>query len=858
MKQLHFLLVMILSIVTLNSCNDTSELENQIDSIGNRVAALEKLTSQMNTNISALQSAVIALQNKDYVTNVTQIKEGSNVIGYTITFDKSGAVTIYHGEDGKEGSAPVIGVKQHSDGIYYWTLNGNWLTDSYGYKIKAQGIDGKNGTNGITPLLKIQNEHWMLSVNNGATWSDLGKAKGEDGDSFFQSVTQDAHKVYIVLIDGTEITIPKKESLSILFDSSDLINISAGETKTISYTITSSAESVSIETYEQAGWIVKLNKTSDKIGTLSITAPIPISDGKIMVVLTDNYDNCYIKTITMSGVGSYITTVNDSYSAQSMGGQFSINVSTNTEYTVLIPEEAQSWLKVDSKGSILSFSLVTNTTYDNRSTNVTLVGIDGETTYEFELTQLQKDAIVLSDSNYSLTYNMQDVEVVLQSNVDVVVDIPSDVTWISHIETRALTERVVSLNVAENKDAASRTGNVTITNHNKNITKTIAITQHGAKTEISLSMGVATVVLPRAGELDETFTANGIDDSLISTLKISGRINGTDIATIRKMSTLINIDISNASIVSGGEPYYANATTSDNIVGKYMFSALTNLQSILLPTNATAIDALAFDNCTSLTNIEIPNSVLTIGEKAFYGCTSLSTIYLPVNLIAISNQLFGDCKGLTKVVINSNVTSIGVSAFANCTNLTEIDIPNKVISIGNYAFANCAKISKLTLSSNITSIGESTFAGCGGDITINCNIPNRNSTSGYFYGARFKSVFIGYTVNSIGDRAFYGSQLGSIDLPSSITSIGREAFYNCSVNSITIPSSVRSIGYYAFYNSNIPIIYCKPAVPPALSGYSYYTQGFDSTTKVYVPMASVVEYKSKWNTSSSNIIGYNF
>ena len=220
--------------------------------------------------------------------------------------------------------------------------------------------------------------------------------------------------------------------------------------------------------------------------------------------------------------------------------------------------------------------------------------------------------------------------------------------------------------------------------------------------------------------------------------------------------------------------------------------------------------------------------------------------------------MFGDCKGLTKVVINSNVTSIGVSAFANCTNLTEIDIPNKVTSIGNYAFANCAKISKLTLSSNITSIGESTFAGCGGDITINCNIPNRNSTSGYFYGARFKSVFIGYTVNSIGDRAFYGSQLGSIDLPSSITSIGREAFYNCSVNSITIPSSVRSIGYYAFYNSNIPIIYCKPAVPPALSGYSYYTQGFDSTTKVYVPMASVVEYKSKWNTSSSNIIGYNF
>ena len=78
-----------------------------------------------------------------------------------------------------------------------------------------------------------------------------------------------------------------------MFDSSDLINISAGETTTIYYTITSSAENVTIETYEQAGWTVKLNKTTDKTGTMSITAPIPISDGKIMVVLTDNCDYCY-------------------------------------------------------------------------------------------------------------------------------------------------------------------------------------------------------------------------------------------------------------------------------------------------------------------------------------------------------------------------------------------------------------------------------------------------------------------------------------------------------------------------------------------------------------------------------------
>ena len=133
--------------------------------------------------------------------------------------------------DGKDGSTPVIGVKMDDDGIYYWTLNGEWLTDENGNKIKAVGTDGKDGANGangengtngkdgITPQLKIEEGYWFISYDNGATWTQLGKATGEDGedgangqdgtngtngvdgDSFFQSVTQDEYNVYIVLAD---------------------------------------------------------------------------------------------------------------------------------------------------------------------------------------------------------------------------------------------------------------------------------------------------------------------------------------------------------------------------------------------------------------------------------------------------------------------------------------------------------------------------------------------------------------------------------------------------------------------------------------------------------------------------------
>ena len=186
--------------------------------------ALKKQCEQMNANIEALSVIVNALQNNDYVTSVTPIYEGGKEIGYIINFSKSGSVTIYHGKDGQ---TPVIGVAKDTDGIYYWTVNGQWLLDENGQKVKAVGVDGQNGSNGsngangqdgITPQLKIENGLWYVSYDNGATWLEVGKATGDqgpqgetgvDGDAFFQSVTQDEENVYMVLADGTTITIPR-------------------------------------------------------------------------------------------------------------------------------------------------------------------------------------------------------------------------------------------------------------------------------------------------------------------------------------------------------------------------------------------------------------------------------------------------------------------------------------------------------------------------------------------------------------------------------------------------------------------------------------------------------------------------
>ena len=231
----------LLAVIAFTSCKyDDDDIWNSVHGLEDRVAKLEELCKQMNTNISSLQTIVTALQSNDYVTGVTPIIQDGKEIGYTITFSKSNPITIYHGKDGqngedgtngKDGVTPTIGVKQDADGVYYWTLDGDWLTDEQGNKIKAEGTDGKdgsdgedgadgtNGTDGVTPKLEIREGYWFISYDNGTNWTQLGKATGEDGkdgedgvggDSMFSGVDYKTSTDYVIftLADGTQIKLP--------------------------------------------------------------------------------------------------------------------------------------------------------------------------------------------------------------------------------------------------------------------------------------------------------------------------------------------------------------------------------------------------------------------------------------------------------------------------------------------------------------------------------------------------------------------------------------------------------------------------------------------------------------------------
>ena len=256
------------------SCNNNDEYDmlnslwRNVTQNEARIDDLEKWCSQANTNITSLQTIVNVIESNDVVTSVTPIMEGGVEVGYTITFADHDPITIYHGKDGKDGAngadgangqdgaSPIVGVAKYTDGVYYWTLNGEWLLDADGNKLRvsgqdgadgADGSDGQNGQDGsdgqdgVTPQLKIEADYWWISYDNGNTWTQLGKAKGDkgdtgaagadgqDGDSMFQSVTQDDANVYFTLADGTLITIAKGDNTNYLYTITYMPNGSTSE-----------------------------------------------------------------------------------------------------------------------------------------------------------------------------------------------------------------------------------------------------------------------------------------------------------------------------------------------------------------------------------------------------------------------------------------------------------------------------------------------------------------------------------------------------------------------------------------------------------------------------------------------------
>ena len=172
---------------------------------------------------------------------------------------------------------------------------------------------------------------------------------------------------------------------------------------------------------------------------------------------------------------------------------------------------------------------------------------------------------------------------------------------------------------------------------------------------------------------------------------------------------------------------------------------IAGCKASVIPTDGSvmSIGSSAFDGCTSLTGITIPDSVTSIGYYAFRGCTGLTSVTIPNSVTSIGYYAFRGCTGLTSVTIPNSVTSIGYAAFSGCTGLTSVTIPDSVTSIGNYAFSDCTGLTSITIPNSVTSIGGYVFSGWTSSQTIYCQATSKPSgwNSDWAYGCSAKIVW---------------------------------------------------------------------------------------------------------------------
>ena len=154
--------------------------------------------------------------------------------------------------------------------------------------------------------------------------------------------------------------------------------------------------------------------------------------------------------------------------------------------------------------------------------------------------------------------------------------------------------------------------------------------------------------------------------------------------------------------------YFIGVTT----IGRRAFKFCSSLTSINIPNSVTSIGNEAFSSCLRLTSINIPNSVTSIGDSAFKFCSSLTSINIPNSVTSIGYSAFQSCLSLTSINIPSSVTSINQSTFSGCSSLTSINIPNGVTRIGYSTFSGCSSLTSINIPSSVTSIERSVFSGC--------------------------------------------------------------------------------------------------------------------------------------------------
>ena len=665
------------AVVALTSCKyDDDDLWNSVHGLENRVAKLEELCKQMNTNISSLQTIVTALQNNVYVTGTTPLMKDGKEIGYTITFSKGNPITIYHGkdgQDGEDGTTPTIGVKKDTDGVYYWTLNGEFIVVDGG-KIQAEG---KDGTNGTTPQFKIENDYWFVSYNNGANWTQLGKATGEDGiggDSMFSGVDYETSTDYVIftLSNGTQIKLPTWSAFEALQRLCNETNTNLSALQTIVTALQNNDYITSVDPLTEDGKVVGYTIKFAKSNPIVIYNGKDGADGNTPVIgVKKDTDDIYYWTLD----GEFIVVDGQKIKAQGTDGNNGTDGSDGVTPKLEI-REGYWWISYDNG---------TNWTQLGKAT-----GEDGK----------DADSIKITQDENNVYFELADGTVITIS------------------KTGQSTP-----NIIEFKDP---------------YVKTICVAAWDTDGDSELSYVEATAITTlgtkfKGNTLIESFEElkyfthlTSIDDdtfnacTALTSIQIPASVETIGLRAFKKCSSLANITFEKGSIlkdIKGGSKMASDYMSIDYYGA---FSDCSALTAIEIPASVESIGVAAFYYCKKLASVTFEHSskLKSIGGGwsspyggfsygAFLYCSSLTSIKIPASVETIGASAFKGCIKLTTVTFEkeSRLTTIegyydyGYKAahgtFTNCFALTTIELPASIKTIETYSFSGCGKLANI-------------------------------------------------------------------------------------------------------------------------------------------------------------------
>ena len=668
------------AVVALTSCKyDDDDLWNSVHGLENRVAKLEELCKQMNTNISSLQTIVTALQNNVYVTGTTPLMKDGKEIGYTITFSKGNPITIYHGKDGQDGEdgiTPTISVKKDTDGVYYWTLNGEFIVVDGG-KIQAEG---KDGTNGTTPQFKIENDYWFVSYDNGTNWTQLGKATGEDGiggDSMFSGVDYETSTDYVIftLSNGTQIKLPTWSAFEALQRLCNETNTNLSALQTIVTALQNNDYITSVDPLTEngkvVGYTIKFAKSNPIVIYNGKDGADGVNGNTPVIGVKKDTDGIYYWTLD----GEFIVVDGQKIKAQGTDGNNGADGSDGVTPKLEI-REGYWWISYDNG---------VNWTQLGKAT-----GEDGK----------DADSIIITQDENNVYFELADGTVITIS------------------KTGQSTP-----NIIEFKDP---------------YVKTICVAAWDTDGDSELSYVEATAITTlgtkfKGNTLIESFEElkyfthlTSIDDdtfnacTALTSIQIPASVETIGLRAFKSCSSLANITFEKGSIlrdIKGGSKMASDYMSIDYYGA---FSDCSALTAIEIPASVESIGVAAFSNCKRLASVTFEHSskLKSIGGGwsspyggfsygAFLYCSSLTSIKIPASVETIGASAFKGCIKLTTVTFEkeSRLTTIegyydyGYKAahgtFTNCFALTTIELPASIKTIETYSFSGCGKLANI-------------------------------------------------------------------------------------------------------------------------------------------------------------------